>query len=168
MKTLLLLRHAKSSWDDPELDDHDRPLNKRGKRDAPRIGQLLVQQNLAPDCIVTSTAKRARKTAKLVAEAANYDGQTIETSELYHAAPQSFIEVLRLLPSHIARPLLIGHNPGMEEFLCRLTGSDEIMATATLAQVELPVAAWDELSLNCAARLANIWRPRELEGTGGL
>jgi phosphohistidine phosphatase len=163
MKTLLLLRHAKSSWDNPELDDHDRPLNKRGKRDAPRMGQLLVQQNLVPDCIVTSTAKRARKTAKLVADACSYGGQPIETSELYHAAPESFVAVLQMLPSQVARPLLIGHNPGIEEFLCRLTGSDEIMATATLAQVELPVAAWDDLSLNCAASLANIWRPRELE-----
>jgi phosphohistidine phosphatase len=163
MKTLLLLRHAKSSWDDPELDDHDRPLNKRGKRDAPRMGQLLVEQHLVPDCIVTSTAKRARKTAKLVAEASSYGGQPIETPELFHAAPESIVEVLRLLPPKIARPLLIGHNPGIEQLLCRLTGSDEIMATATLAQIELPIAAWDDLSLNCAAKLANIWRPRELE-----
>ena len=74
MKTLLLLRHAKSSWDNSELADHDRPLNGRGRRDAPRMGQLLAQHDLTPDLIVTSAARRAATTAELVALAAEYGG----------------------------------------------------------------------------------------------
>ena len=85
MKTLLLMRHAKSSWDDPDVADHDRPLNKRGKKDAPRMGQWLAEQGLTPEVIVTSTAKRARKTAELVAESCGCQREPIVLPELYHA-----------------------------------------------------------------------------------
>nr|NIL98123.1 hypothetical protein [Planctomycetales bacterium]NIP70269.1 hypothetical protein [Planctomycetales bacterium] len=94
MKTLLLLRHAKSSWDDSALDDHDRPLNKRGKRDAPRMGQLLVQQDLVPDCILTSTARRARKTAEAVAKACGGVVPLTEMPELYHATAEEIVGVV--------------------------------------------------------------------------
>ena len=75
MKTLLVLRHAKSSWNDSALKDHERPLNDRGKRDAPRMGQLLNDHKLTPDLIISSTAKRARKTAKKVADSCGYQGE---------------------------------------------------------------------------------------------
>ena len=75
MKTLLILRHAKSSWNYPELSDYDRPLNKRGKRDAPRMGKFLREQKLTPDRILTSSAKRARRTASKVAKACGYGGK---------------------------------------------------------------------------------------------
>jgi phosphohistidine phosphatase len=162
MKTLMLLRHAKSSWDDPDLDDHDRPLNKRGKRDAPRMGKLLAQQDLTPELIVTSTAKRARRTARAVAEACGYEGQMVETGDLYHAPAEGYVEVLRRLPPDVDCPLLVGHNPGMEDLLARLTGSDEIMPTAALAKVSLPVDAWDELTSKTPGTLINLWLPREL------
>ena len=74
MKLLLILRHAKSSWKDPDLDDHDRPLNKRGRRDAPRMGRLLRKEDLLPDLILSSTAVRARMTAEMVADASRYRG----------------------------------------------------------------------------------------------
>ena len=83
MKTLLLLRHAKSSWKHPELADHDRPLNKRGKRDAPSIGQLVSDKGLVPDLIMSSTAKRARKTARAVAKASGYKGKIELTPTFY-------------------------------------------------------------------------------------
>ncbi|MFB3041695.1 MAG: histidine phosphatase family protein, partial [Candidatus Poribacteria bacterium] len=83
MKTLLILRHAKSSWEHPELTDHDRPLNKRGKRDAPRMGKLLRVQGLVPDLIMSSTAKRARSTAKTVARKSGYKEKVELTPAFY-------------------------------------------------------------------------------------
>ena len=90
MKTLLILRHAKSDWETPDVADHDRPLNGRGKRDAPRMGRLLRDENLVPDLIISSTAKRARKTAKLVAEASGYEGEIRLAETLYLAGPEAY------------------------------------------------------------------------------
>ena len=90
MKTLLILRHAKSSWKHEQISDHDRPLNKRGKRDAPRIGRLLRDRNLAPELIISSTAKRARKTAAKAARECCYEGVIELCGELY-LAPQENI-----------------------------------------------------------------------------
>src|ERR671934_2596347 len=95
MKSLLILRHAKSSWKHPELSDHDRPLNKRGKRDAPKIGHLLKEKDLVPDLIISSTAVRAEKTAKLVAKASKYKGNVTLTDSLYAAGPDAYIDVLK-------------------------------------------------------------------------
>jgi phosphohistidine phosphatase len=77
MKTLLVLRHAKSSWNDTSLDDHERPLNKRGRRDGPRMGELVREHRLTPDIIISSDAVRARRTAEAVAEAARYAGEIV-------------------------------------------------------------------------------------------
>ena len=87
MKTLLILRHAKSSWKHPELSDHDRPLNKRGKRDAPIIGELLRKKGLVPDVIFSSTALRAKDTVSAVTSASGYAGKVIFLSALYSASP---------------------------------------------------------------------------------
>ncbi|MCA9071607.1 MAG: histidine phosphatase family protein, partial [Planctomycetaceae bacterium] len=95
MKTLFLMRHAKSSWKDESLPDHDRPLNKRGKRDAPRMGQLLLEQGVHPDRWLSSTALRARRTAELLAETLQFAGEIEFRSELYHAEPEQFLSVIR-------------------------------------------------------------------------
>ncbi|NIP85513.1 MAG: histidine phosphatase family protein [Planctomycetales bacterium] len=163
MKTLLLLRHAKSSWDDDQLSDHDRPLNKRGRRDAPRMGRLLADQDLVPDLILTSTAKRARRTAEAVAKTCGFAGELLALSELYHAAPEECVRVLGQLSATTNRPLLVGHNPGLEELLDRLTDHDEVMPTAALAQLQLPITGWEQLALDSPATLVAIWRPRELD-----
>ena len=83
MKTVLLLRHAKSSWDNPAVDDHERPLNKRGLKAAPRMGQLIADEGLKPDVIVSSTAVRAATTAAAIAEECGYDGEIHYTDDLY-------------------------------------------------------------------------------------
>ena len=90
MKTLLILRHAKSSWKEARLTDHDRPLNKRGHRDAPKMGRLLRDKELVPQMIISSTAKRTRKTVKLVSEASGYEGERLFRKELflYRRMPQ--------------------------------------------------------------------------------
>ena len=162
MKTLLIFRHAKSSWKAPNSTDHDRPLNKRGKHDAPRMGRLLREQDLVPNLIVSSTANRARTTAATVAENCGYERAVELNSDLYHADPQTCIQVLRELYADVPCVMLVGHNPGLEEILEALTGVDEPLPTAALAQVTLPISSWSEIHIETEGTLANLWRPREL------
>src|SRR5688572_21006606 len=105
MKTLLLLRHAKSSWKDSDIDDHERPLNKRGKRDAPRMGRLLRDESLLPDLILASSAKRCRKTAEHVLHASGYHGETRITGDLYEANAARLRAVLAGLAESLNRAL---------------------------------------------------------------
>ena len=163
MKTLLILRHAKSSWNDAGLNDHDRPLNKRGERVAPQMGRLLKGQDLVPEVIVSSTAQRAKKTAELVAENCSYLGTVEVTQRLYPASAAEAISVLAELDGDQACVLLVAHNPGVEGLLEGLTGEVAAMPTAALAQVELPIDQWPSLSLATEGTLINLWRPRELE-----
>jgi len=161
MKTLLL-RHAKSSWSDPALKDHDRPLNDRGKSDAPRMGQLLKDQKLTPDLIVSSTAKRARKTAAKVAKNCGYQGEIELTENFYLAHPGQYVQYLQQVSDEHDFVMVVGHNPGLEALLAWLTGEQEPLPTAALAQVEFDIASWSELAHSAGGRLANLWRPKEL------
>lgn len=162
MKTLLLLRHAKSSWKYPDLADHDRPLNKRGKQTAPRIGQLLKDENLLPDLILSSSAARAQTTARKVAQASGYAGVIQASRELYEAEPATYLSLLRAVPGDYARILVIGHNPDLEIVLEQLTDEAETLPTAALAQVELAINQWQELTEDTEGKLVRVWRPREL------
>jgi phosphohistidine phosphatase len=165
MKLLLILRHAKSSWKHPGLGDHERPLNKRGKRDAPRMGRLLAREGLLPDLILSSTAVRARTTAEMVADASRYDGPLTPTPELYEATPEAYVDALRGLDDRFKSVMVVGHNPGLEQLLHLLTGADEALPTAALAKVELEVAAWCELDRSPQGSLVQLWRPKELDGS---
>jgi phosphohistidine phosphatase len=162
MKTLLILRHAKSSWANAYLSDHDRPLKKRGKRDAPRMGRLLRDEDLVPDLIICSSAKRALDTAEAAAEASGYGGVIEVTRDFYHADPETYIGRLKVLPKEVNRVLIVGHNPGMEEMLEQLTGLHERMPTAALAQVSLPIEGWSDIGLETSGSLVNLWLPRNL------
>ena len=162
MKTLLILRHAKSSWDNTNLSDHERPLNKRGKRDAPRMGTLLAEQNLTPDLIISSSAERALTTAELVALNSGYEEEIIVTRHLYHGDPEDFFEVLRDKGDPHNCVMVVGHNPGMEALVEDLTGEYERMPTASLVQIELPFASWAEWSDETVGKLIAVWRPKEL------
>ncbi len=162
MKTLLVLRHAKSSWKDPDLGDHDRPLNKRGKRDAPRMGELLRSLDLLPDLIICSSAKRARQTAEAVADYSGYGHEIIYTRDIYAADPEAYVEVLQEVAEDYACVMVIGHNPGLEDLLEMLTGEWERMPTATLAQIELPIESWQELAEEPCGQLVNLWQPKTL------
>jgi phosphohistidine phosphatase len=163
MKTLLLLRHAKSSWKDEELDDHDRPLNSRGKRDAPRMGQLIRDENLLPDVILCSSAKRCRKTAEHVIEASGYRSEMRTTGELYEADGEKLRQALASLADNPATVLLIAHNPGLEELLEALIGEYTPLTTAALAKIELPIRHWHDLNEKTRGNLIHLWQPRELE-----
>jgi phosphohistidine phosphatase len=161
-KTLLLLRHAKSSYKDQTLADRERPLNRRGKKAAPRMGRLLRDEGLVPDRIISSSALRARATAWAVVQACGFAGDVSLCHELYLAPPARYIEVLSRVQGDPGCVLVVGHNPGIEQLLAALTGSDQVMPTAALAVVSLPIARWEELESCTAGKLVRLWRPREL------
>lgn len=163
MKTLLILRHAKSSWDDASLDDRERPLNARGRRDAPRMGDLLRDERLIPDVVITSDAVRAHTTALAVAQAAGYSRDIVVDPVLYHASPEDVHAVLKSVPNANDRTVMIvGHNPGLEDLIDQLTGEPHDLPTAALAQLELPIERWGELNTSTRATLVGFWRPKEL------
>jgi phosphohistidine phosphatase len=161
MKTLLILRHAKSSWKQP-LADCDRPLNKRGKADAPRMGKVLRDAGLQPDWIISSTAKRARETAEKVVESLGTAAGIELSSELYLAGPASYRRVLRRVSDAHHCVLVVGHNPGLELLLESLTGRSETLPTAALARVRLAIAQWSEFEDDLRGELVDLWRPRFL------
>ncbi|WP_419933726.1 SixA phosphatase family protein [Candidatus Palauibacter sp.] len=162
MKTLLILRHAKSSWNDPGLRDHDRPLNRRGNRDAPRMGRLIADRDLVPDRIVSSTAVRARTTAALAAAEFDHDVEIETTRDLYGAHPDGYIEVAEERGGEAERLMVVGHNPGITALVTRLTGEVEYMPTAALAVVELDIEDWSELGRAGEGQLVAFWRPKAL------
>jgi phosphohistidine phosphatase len=162
VKLLSILRHAKSSWKDSSLEDHDRPLNKRGARDAPRIGELIREQDLVPDTILSSTARRARDTALAVATAAGFPDEVRFTRSLYEASPDTCLEVLRDLPDTTGHAMIVAHNPTLEELVALLVGETHLMPTAALAVVELPIERWRDLDPLPRGSLRALWRPREL------
>ncbi|WP_420438160.1 SixA phosphatase family protein [Candidatus Palauibacter sp.] len=162
MKTLLILRHAKSSWDHPGLRDHDRPLNPRGRRDAPRMGRFLAERDLVPERIVSSTAVRARTTAELAAAEFGWEVEIETTSDLYLASPDSYVDVVEVMGGVEERLMVVGHNPGITALVWHLTGEGEHMPTAALAAVELDIDDWSELGSARRGRLAGFWRPKAL------
>ncbi|MFN2278707.1 MAG: SixA phosphatase family protein [Candidatus Promineifilaceae bacterium] len=162
MKYLLVLRHAKSSWKDESLRDFDRPLSKRGKSDAPRMGRLLADMDLVPDLIFTSGAKRAKSTAEAVADSSGYEAEIDVRSQLYMAMPDDYFAVLNKVPDSRELVMVVGHNPGIEELLEQLTGFWERMPTAALAHLELDTPSWQAVDFDTTAKLLGIWRPREI------
>ena len=162
MKTLLVLRHAKSSWNDPALEDHERPLNERGRRDAPRVGELVREYGLIPDIIVSSDAVRAQLTAQAVAEAAGYAGEILLDHRLYLASPADILSLLQTVRENAERIMIVGHNPGLEDLVKQLTGEWQDMPTAALAQIVLPIDRWGDLDLTTRGGLVGHWRPAEL------
>lgn len=163
MKTLLILRHAKSSWDNLYLSDYERPLNKRGKYDAPRMGKVLRHEELVPDLIISSSAKRAMATAESVALACDYENEITFTRDLYHADPDSYIEALVAVDDSVDCVMVVGHNPGIEELVEQLSGTWERMPTASLAQIRLPINRWADLTPDTSGDLIFVWQPKELD-----
>lgn len=166
MKTLFLLRHAKSSWSDSGLPDFERPLNKRGRKTAPLMGRFIAERGLTPDCIVSSTALRAQQTAEAVAEHCGFGGEIISTGDLYPTSPGRCFEVLLTMPDEAGSVMLVGHNPGIEEFLSHLTDYYEAIQTCVLSQIELDIDDWTDLAPETRGRLIEVFRPRELFDDG--
>jgi phosphohistidine phosphatase len=142
MKTLILVRHAKSSWDDITQKDIDRPLNERGKKDAPEMAKRLKERDIKIDMFVTSPAKRAKKTAKLFAE--EYKSEEVDTAEdLYEPSVQDFIKTVALLPDGKNTIALFAHNPGITEFVNTLTNVRiDDMPTCAVFAVASEAESW--------------------------
>jgi len=162
MKTLLLMRHAKSSWADSDLSDHDRPLNKRGKRDAPRMGAWIAEQGLIPDRVLHSTAKRAAATAAAMATECDIPNRLMAISDIYACSGSDWFQILQDFGDDSKCLLVVGHNPGIEDFLERVTGDYQRMPTAAIAQLELEIDQWRLLTEETPARLVDLWRPKDL------
>ena len=112
------MRHAKSSWDDPDLSDFERPLNARGKRDAPRMGKRLKEKELTPDCVISSPARRALSTAKRICAVLAFDKNKIKTErKLYHASEETMLSIVQGIKNSFNTVLIFGHNPGLTDFV---------------------------------------------------
>lgn len=162
MKTILLLRHAKSSWDSPASSDFQRPLNSRGIRDAPRIGAWIAEQGFRPGSVLCSAATRAQETLAGLQTTLDLGSNITITDDLYLAPPKTAIELLSLIDDSVKCTLLIAHNPGLEVLLRGLCGTDHSMPTCALAVIELPIDSWLATDLNCQGTLQHFITPREL------
>jgi len=174
MLTLLLLRHAKSSWDTPALSDYDRPLAKRGKKAAPRMGEEVAALGLRPGLILCSSAARAKETLALALPAfGNPAPEVIYDDAIYMATPETLLALLRKLPSDVGKPqrlMVVGHNPGLEELAQMLTGGGDTEAralmaekfpTAALAVLSFDVKSWSEIAPG-AGQLCRFLTPARL------
>ena len=165
MKTLLLLRHAKSSWDHPSMRDFDRPLADRGKRDAPRMGRALKERGPAPVLIISSPAARARETVEAVIKSAGLTAPLQFDENIYDASLAELMRLVRGLPDNISCVLMVGHNPGFEGLVNRLTGANERMPTAALASIEFQVDRWADVE-DGQGKLLSVLIPRQLHDEG--
>ncbi len=161
MKTLMLLRHAKSSWDDVSLRDFERPLAPRGRKAAPRMAKALKESGILPDLIISSPAARARATIEIVIAAAALDITPQFEEGIYGATSAELMAVVRHIPDTSACALLVGHNPGFENLVARLTGKDEAMPTAALACIEFQIDRWEDVE-DGAGRLKWLLTPKTL------
>jgi phosphohistidine phosphatase len=163
MKTLLLMRHGKSSWKDDKLEDHERPLKKRGRKDSNRIAKVIEKSNLVPDLILSSSATRARETAEIVAETLSYKQDIDYLDELYMGEPQNFIDALINLDNDYNTVLVVAHNPGLEAYLQIIDGEIEAVPTAGLGHLVLMIDDWKALSFDTMGDLIGFWTPKALK-----
>lgn len=160
MKTLYILRHAKSSWTDPALADFDRPLNERGRQAAPFMGELMRKNGLAPEVVICSPAVRAAETASAAMTAGGFEGAMMLEHRIYEASPHTLAQVVTEIADSYDSAMVVGHNPGMEGLIRYLTGRLESMPTAALAVIYLDVQSWKSVDDGCGD-LRRVYRPKE-------
>lgn len=169
MLTVLLLRHAKSRWDEPGLDDHDRGLAPRGEKAARRIGKAIAARGWRPELVLCSTARRTRDTWELVEAALPQPAPELKLLKgLYLATPSALLAVIRRQPDAARTVVVVGHNPGLQGLAVALAGrtaSSELREkypTGALACLEFDVASWRDVAPG-GGRLVAFLRPRELD-----
>lgn len=146
MKKLFLIRHAKSSWDDAMQPDKDRPLNDRGRCDAPKIGERLAKRDLKPDLILSSPAVRALETAKIIARKLDYRRKDIVVDDrLYAVEANDLLEVIRTLGDRLKSVMIFGHNPALVELAQRLSSEITDMPTCAVAEFRFDTKSWSEI-----------------------
>ncbi|MCL6259342.1 histidine phosphatase family protein [Aquiflexum sp. TKW24L] len=154
MKKLVIIRHAKSSWDDPFLNDHDRPLAERGLKDAPKMAKRLKKENIFPDAILSSDAERAKATAIIMAKEIDFSPKKIEfTKELYHGSVSQILSEIKKTDESIKTLFLFGHNPGLNDLIWKLGGEIDNLPTSGQFGFKFDVKSWEEIS----AKNAKIW-----------
>ncbi len=160
-KALYLLRHAKSSWDDPELEDHDRPLAPRGRRNSSALGEHLRREGIEPELVLCSSARRARETLARLLPALESETEIRIEHGLYAAGSAQLLARLREVPPGVASVLMVGHNPGLEDLASRLDADGSLvrLPTAALATFDVP-SAWSSLREG-SCRLVARYAPRE-------
>lgn len=151
MKTLCLVRHAKSSWKYPNLDDFERPLNKRGHKNAPFMGRILKKLKVAPDLIISSAANRAAMTARIIAAALDYPLENIRFSEaIYEFGEKALVNVVKQIDDAVNQAMVVGHNPAING-LANFIGDQPIsnIPTCGVFCVELDISAWANINAHC-------------------
>ncbi len=162
MKTLILVRHAKSSWDNINLTDIKRPLNQRGKRDAPFMGELLKDKSIMPDLIISSPAERALSTAKILAEKIQYPENKIEINKrIYRVVFRDLYNEVKNFYNSFSKIMMVGHNPELTDFLSSVTNTYvEDIPTAGICTIELNISGWIDICEGCG-KLLSLEYPRK-------
>jgi phosphohistidine phosphatase len=155
MKTLFLIRHAKSSWDDTALPDKDRPLDDRGRRDAPKMGKRLAKRDVKPDLILSSPARRALTTAEIIAKKLDYKRRDIVVDDrLYVCAADDLLNVIQTLGDNLERVMLFGHNPELTELAHRLSSKITHLPTCAVAEFTFNAKSWSIIGRATVAKVA--------------
>jgi phosphohistidine phosphatase len=161
MKTLLLMRHAKSDWEADYGADHDRPLNRRGAKSAKLMGRVLAEEGLVPGHVISSTALRARTTAELAIAEGRWEAEMTLNRALYEEGPKGVLAAAASAPD-VSRLMLVGHQPTWSMLVAALTGEAAEMKTATVAVVDLDLEAWAGLP-GATGALRTVLQPRDFE-----
>lgn len=146
MKKLVIIRHAKSDWNDTSLDDFIRPLNARGLKNAPFMGKILKEKNLVPDLILSSPATRALKTAEIIAKEIGYTNEIVQNPYIYEAYVNSLQEVVSYIHDTHETVFLVGHNPGVSALAYMLCDLKESIPTCAIVEIEFNTDSWMEVS----------------------
>jgi len=172
MLTLILLRHAKSSWSNPALPDFDRPLANRGLKDAPLMGKAMAERGIEPELVLCSAARRTRDTLDLVLPELKVEPEVVYDEALYHASPAKMLDILHGVRSGVNRVMLVGHNPELQAFALDLVGAgpkhfrDRLMTkypTAGLAVINFAAGLWKSVTVNTGT-LNLFLAPKDVRG----
>jgi len=160
MKTLFLMRHAKSDWNAEYGSDHDRPLNERGLWSARAIGEALAADDAVPELVITSTAVRARSTAQLAADAGGWTSEIVLDPRLYGSGADTVVSVAAETPTGVDRLMLVGHQPTWSMVVSALTGEQVEMKTAMVAVIGLDIDDWANIG-SAPGRVEQVYHPRD-------
>ncbi len=163
MRTLVLMRHAKSDWKQPGLSDHDRPLNARGKLAAPAMGRHARDAGLTVDVILASSAVRVQETIGLLRQVWAGTAELLTSRSLYLASPQQIMQEVKSLPDSWQSALVVAHNPGVSALASMLASQALEMPTAAMAVFRFNTDSWQTTFTSATAELIEFWKPKELE-----
>ena len=159
MKTLYLLRHAKSSKDDPSLKDFDRPLNEKGKAQIQTLAKMILKEKIQAEVMISSPAKRAKDTAESIAKLTGYQKEIIYNGKFYEANTEEYAQMIKKTPDEYSSLMLIAHNPTLENFLSELISKETHLSTCSLARVQIPIVQWKNFNLSIQGELTALYTP---------